>query len=588
MPNPNFFAELKRRNVLRVGAFYAAAGWLLVQIATQVFPFFDIANWVVRLVVVAVIVGFPFALIFSWFYELTPEGLKRESDIAPSASITRSTGKTLDRWIIAVLALAVVVLLADKFVLHKNADAALAKSIAVLPLVNESGDPQQDYFSDGLSEELISALGQVHDLKVIGRNSSFQFRGRQQDDSTAIGLKLGVATLLEGTVRKLGDQVRIVASLINAADGSQLWSQTYDRELKDVFAVQSEIATAVAGALKSTLLGKVAESSDKPPDGNLGAYNALLQGNFYLNRLTEEDCRKAISYYDEAIRLDPRYALAYAGLSFAWRQLASSWLDKVGADAANAKARSAARTALALAPDLDQAHEALGWLLLTADLDVSAAEIEFRQALALAPSAASPKNALSYALAFQGQREAAADLSRQVIALEPLRIGGYLNRARVLTALGHYDEAEATLRKSIELQPTASRQYVYLTTIDLLRGKADAALRDAQREPEGFWRNYALALAQQASGDQAAADAALELLIEHDADAGPFQIAAVYALRKDPDHAFEWLDRAYTDRDSGLTQLLVTPFLLAYKNDPRFAALCVKLKIPAPGADTKP
>ncbi|HEV2606914.1 MAG TPA: hypothetical protein VGT79_02920, partial [Xanthomonadaceae bacterium] len=237
----SLFAELKRRNVLRAATLYAAGAWLLVQVATQVFPFFDIPSWIVRWIVIAAVIGFPFAMVLSWFYELTPEGFKRESEVEENDSIRLSTGRKLDFAIIAVLSVVVVLLLTDRFVVrHDTAmSSVIDKSIAVLPLVNESGDPQQDYFSDGLSEELISAIAQVHDIKVIGRSSSFRFRGKQQDDTASIGAKLGVATLLEGTVRKQGNQVRIVASLVKASDGSELWSQTYDRELKDVFAVQS-------------------------------------------------------------------------------------------------------------------------------------------------------------------------------------------------------------------------------------------------------------------------------------------------------------------------------------------------------------
>jgi TolB-like protein len=312
---PNLFAELRRRNVLRAAALYIGAAWALSQGMAQLLPVFDVPNWVTRWFVIAVIIGFPFAMLFSWFYEWTPRGLRRESEGEQDESIVRQAAKTMDRWIIALLGAAVSLLLADKFVLHKDADLELDKSVAVLPLVNESGDPQQDYFSDGLSEELISALAQVHDLKVIGRGSSFRFRGKQQDDTATIGTKLGVATLLEGSVRKQGNQVRIVASLVKAADGSELWSQVFNRELKDVFAVQSEIATSVAGALKTTLLGKTVKTADKPPSGNLDAYNAMLQGRFYAERRNHADYVKAVDYYQQAIKLDPGYAMAYARLA---------------------------------------------------------------------------------------------------------------------------------------------------------------------------------------------------------------------------------------------------------------------------------
>jgi tetratricopeptide (TPR) repeat protein len=242
---------------------------------------------------------------------------------------------------------------------------------------------------------------------------------------------------------------------------------------------------------------------------------------------------------------------------------------------------------LSLAPNLAEAHEALGWIWLTSDLDFAAAESEFRKAEQLAPEDARPKSALSYLLAAHGQLPAAEEMTRKALALDPLSIPQFLNLVRVLIAQNRYGEAEAAAHKALELQPAAARLHTYLVTIALLRGKPDAALQNAQQEAPGFWKDYALALAKQAQGDHAAADSALQKLINEDAVAGPFQIAAVYGLRKDPDKMFEWLEQAYTQHDSGLTQLLVTPFLLSYKEDPRFTAFCQKLKIPAPAPAAK-
>ena len=334
--------------------------------------------------------------------------------------------------------------------------------------------------------------------------------------------------------------------------------------------------------LKIKLLGAPAKSDAAPSNNNLAAYNALQQGTFYFRLSTEEGTRKATEFYNEAIRLDPRYALAYAQLSAAWRQLAATWLDGAEANEAYAKARSAAQTALSLAPNLAAAHEALGFVLVTPDLDFAAAEAEFRKAEKLAPADAGSKFALSFLFAVQGRLAEAENIMRQTLALDPLGVTRYLNLARILIAGGRYDEAEAALRKAIELQPAAARLHAYLTTLDVLRGNAAAALHDAQLEPKGFWQYYALALAQQAQGDHAAADAALQTLIDNHAVSGPFQIATVYGLRKEPDKMFQWLERAYTEHDPGLTQLLGTPFILNYRDDPRFAALCQKLKVQVP------
>lgn len=319
------FRELRRRNVHRAAVFYAGAAWLLVQVATQVLPFFHIEEWVVRWIVVAAVIGFPFALLLSWFYEWTPQGIKLESQIDRDDRASLQTGnRRFDRIIVVVLSLAVVALLADRLVLHRDGPSsstatATEKSIAVLPLANSTGDPSNDYFSDGVSEELISSLSRLSSLKVIGRTSSFQFRNSDAD-SKAIGEKLGVVYLLEGSVRRSSDRVRIAVALIKSADGANVWSQTYDRELKDIFAVQSEIAASVAGQLQIALLGNNAQavqtpSAATPSNGNVEAYNALLQGNYYFARRTREDFAKAIGSFRDAIRLDPDYALAWARLS---------------------------------------------------------------------------------------------------------------------------------------------------------------------------------------------------------------------------------------------------------------------------------
>ena len=328
----SLFIELKRRNVFRAAAFYAASAWLLVQIATQVFPVFSIPDWVVRAIVLAATIGFPFALLFSWFYEWTPQGIQRESEVAPNESVTRQTGRRLDHWIIATLLLAVVLLL-TRLVLRPNekpagTTAIPEKSVAVLPFANEGGDKGQEYFSDGLADGFITALSQFAGLKVTSRQSAFQFRESKQSAQT-IGAKLGVAHLLEGSVRRAGETVRISAELINASDGSTLWSQHYDRPYKDLFALQDDITQAVATALQARLLegGGAVAQSERPRSGNLAAYTALLQGRFHDAHNTEGEKREAIAQYQAAVKIDPRYAQAWAELSEALTGQASKYLS---------------------------------------------------------------------------------------------------------------------------------------------------------------------------------------------------------------------------------------------------------------------
>ncbi len=573
-----FISELKRRNVLRVAAFYAAAGWLLVQIATQVLPVFEVPTWALRVIVVAVVLGFPFALVFAWFYELTPEGLKRENEVDRSQSIARGTGRKLDRWIIGVLAAAVVALLANQFVTHQGPDdSALSKAVAVLPLANHTGDPNNEYFSDGLSEELISALAQIKELKVVGRTSSFHFKNKNES-SKVIGAALGVGYLLEGSVRESGGHMRIAVSLVKALDGTNVWSQIYDRNLSDIFAVQAEIARSVAGVLKVALLGDSDKTPDAPSNQNVDAYTAYLQGRYYEKRYTATDLRKAIGYYEAAIRGDPHYALAYSALSKSWWALGD--ITGEGVAEANRKARAAAERAVAEDPKSAEGHAALGQILVSVDRDAKGAEAEYRRAAELAPASVEPKIGLASLLANFGQIEEAVELLQQAVRLEPMSTNAHFDLARLLTSLGRYDDAVQSARKAIDLQPGGAGTWEMLARVEAKRGDGEAALKAAVQETDPDWRAYAMALAQQARGDRVAAEAALDALIAGHSDDMSFQIATVYAFRGDADKTFEWLDRAYEQQDPGVMAINDNPFTRELRADPRFIAFRKKVGLP--------
>lgn len=593
----SFLAELKRRNVLRAGVLYAGAIWALAQGLAQLLPLFGNYEWIARWFVIAGIIGFPFWIAFVWFYEFTPQGLKRESEIALNDSVARATGRKLDKWIIAVLTIAVVLLLANTFVWRKGAglrSAAVAnvaavsakipaKSIAVLPRLNESGDTSQDYFSDGLSEELISALGQVRDLKVIGRNSSFQFRGKAQDDTAGIGAKLGVANLLEGTVRKQGDEVRIVASLIKASDGSQLWSQTYDRQLKDVFAMQSDIATSVATALKATLFGQSVETTDKPPSGNLAAYDAMLQGRYYAERRNAGDYAKAVDYYQQAIKLDPDYALAYARLAIA-QQWYNDWVASADERrTVGAQARSNARKAVELAPQSAVALGALGVNQAWTGFDSPAADATLKKAVALDPSNAETLYQLADVTACLGRLDESITMMRKVLTMEPLNASFHFYTGQFLLEQGKLEAAEAELKRAIELQPAAEAFHAYLAIVYLQKEQYDQAMLTAQAEPQATNRRWALTLIYFARGDNARGQAELDDMIRFDAGTAPSNIAMVYAFRGDANAAFAWLERALQARDPGVASIYEQPYLVPkLRNDPRLAVLLRKLGLPTP------
>ncbi len=531
---PSFFAELKRRNVYKVAVAYGVVAWLLMQVASQIFPFFDIPNWVVRLVVLLLIIGFPVALIIAWAFEVTSEGIKRTE--AADAAGQRSRGVA---WIYVVLigvALSVGLFFVGRYTAGHatprpvtqpearpgfQSEAATAipeKSIAVLPLLNESGDPSDEYFSDGLSEELIAALGQIRDLKVIGRSSSFRFKDRKEEPKT-IGEKLGVSTLLEGTVRKQGDKVRIVAELINAADGTELWSRVFDRELKDIFAVQTEIAQAVAASLELTLLG----SRDRT----------------FIGDLSTEQKKEA-------------------------------W----------AAARNDAEKAVAVGPNLAEAHAALGWVRFFTEWKFAEGLAELRRAKELAPANPTANDLLARVLVYLGQIQEDEKLARQAIELDPLAYLARGNLARILLAEGKLDEADGEARKSAELQPTAAGSHRWQVVAAVLRGDGEAALREAQLEPNDGYRRFGLALAHYARGDRPAADAALAEMVARDRNLLAYQIAEVYAWRGETDKAFEWLQISLDNHDTGALSLLIDPLLRGLRGDPRYKSMLEKIGLP--------
>jgi TolB-like protein/Tfp pilus assembly protein PilF len=459
-----------------------------------------------------------------------------------------------------------------------------ATSIAVLPLANEGGDASQQYFSDGISEDLITALAQFPGLKVIGRTSAFLFRN-SKEDSRSIGVKLGVAHLLEGSVRRVGDIVRVSAELIDTADGSTQWSERYDRPYKEIFALQDEITRAVSVNLRGKLLpGEHAPAqSDRPPSGNVEAYNAMLQGWFYQLRRSEPDLRRAIEFHERATALDADYALAWSRLSGAWTTLGSNFLGGAAAQEAYAKAREAANRALALAPDSAAAHLALGGLLENADLNWRDAQREYRRAAVLAPNNGNAAFALAAQAATFGDPGAGARLLRQALSTDPLRASWYNSLSVMLSGMDRLDEAEQAVRRAIELQPATPSPYYQLTVIMVQRGQVEAALASAQRGPPGVWQDIALTLARQIGSDQKAADDTLKTLIDQHGTEAPFQIAQIYALRRDPGAMFTWLDRARASRDGGMRYLLYDPFIGRFTKDERFAPLCRAVGLPVPG-----
>ena len=366
----SFFAELKRRNVYKVAIAYTVVGWLLVQVTTQVFPIFEIPNWALRLIVLAIIIGFPIALVLAWAFEFTPEGIKHTEDV--DLSDKRASKKRT--WIYVTLigaALSAALFFVGRLsVPGSGAFPAIRpeKSIAVLPFENQNRDPDTDYLCDGIPESIINSLSELPKLKVMSRNSVFHYKGKEPD-AQAVGKELKVQTLLTGRVRQRGDSLTIGVELINAQDNSQLWGQQYSRKLADVFAVQEEIAKEVSDKLRLKLTGTEKEQLAKRPTENLKAFQYYMQGRTAAQRRTNADLLASVSYYEKALQEDGKYALAYAGLADAYANL--GYYGSIAPIEGRRKAEEAARKALELDDKLAEAHAALGLTSLGSLLQIS-------------------------------------------------------------------------------------------------------------------------------------------------------------------------------------------------------------------------
>jgi TolB-like protein len=572
----NFFAELKRRNVYKVAVGYGVVGWLVIQVTATIVPALHLPDFLTTAVVVLTLVGFPVALVIAWAFEMTPEGMKRTDEIAPGAALPSWSKRKFATFIVGGVVLAAGLLAYQLLRTPRSTIASKAenKSIAVLPLLNESGDPKDEYFSDGLSEELIAALSHVEELKVIGRSSSFRFKDRKEDSKT-IGEKLGVANLLEGTVRKQGNRVRIVAELINASDGISLWTETFDRELKDIFAVQAEIAAAVAASLKTTLLGPDQASAANSGTKNTEAHDAYLLAHFYFHRHNLEDYRAAVSHYDEAIRLDPEYAFAYAERSEVWTLIGNLTAEAITWQ----NARRDAEKAVAIAPGLAEAHAALGWVRFFVEWKFPEGLRELQRAKELAPTNPTANDLLARVIVYLGKLDEAEKQARQAVELDPLATAPYNNLARVLWYEGKLDEAAAAGRKAAELQPNSASSRRWQVLVAFRRGDGETALRDAQAEPDERYRRFEVAIAQEARRDRPAADAALADLIANNRGLD-YQVAQVYAVRGDKEKALEWLQVSFDHHDTGMLALLVDPLYDTLREEPRFKALVAKMNFP--------
>jgi eukaryotic-like serine/threonine-protein kinase len=462
-------------------------------------------------------------------------------------------------------------------------------SVAVLPFVNRSGSADDEYFSDGLADELLNVLTKIQGLRVIARTSSFLFKN-SNDDAATIGRKLDVATLLEGSVRKAGDRVRISVQLVRASDSSHLWSETYDRTLDDIFAVQDDIAQSVVKELRVKLLGDVSDSGGQTAKAEVAqavkgrghhpeAQRLYLMALHALDRYTREDTVRGIESLKKALDLDPEFAAA-------WRQLGRAYVSQAAQGWSPAaegceRARQALERALTLEPDLAEANVALGWIRMAHDWDFRGAEAAYARALGSEPRNATVLRGAGVLALTLGRIEEAIQLYRRALEQDPLSSATYNNLGIALRAAGRFSEAETAYRKALELAPQRVGTHSVLSLALLAQDPGEEALAEAMREPEEAWRLWALAIIHHAMGDVATSDGYLQDLTQKYGDDTAYQVAEVYAARGDINAALQWLERAHAQRDGGLMDVKTSPYLRSLHGDPRWPGFLAKMGLDA-------
>ena len=584
----NFFAELKRRNVYKVAVAYAVVGWVIAQIATQIFPFLEIPNWVVRLVIVLIAIGFPIALVIAWAFEATPEGIRRTEDVDLNAQ-KRAPKK--HAWIYVVVvgaAFSIGLFFVGRYSVRNIAGAAgaelSAKSIAVLPFDNLSRDPDNAYFAEGVQDEILTRLAKVADLKVISRTSTQRFKSAPSD-LREIAKQLGVMNILEGSVQKANDQVRVNVQLINALTDAHLWADTYDRKLIDIFSVESEIAKTIADTLQAKLSGSEKQMMAAAPTTDTTAYELYHKGRSLWEKRSGDNIPKAIAFYEQAIARDPNYALAYAGLSSAYIIL-PFWAGVDRLDAYS-KAKDAALKALRLDPNLAEAHLALGKVLFFSEIDLPGALREYQRAIELQPNDATAHHWLGNdALSALGRFEEAIAQGKRAVELDPLSPVINTDLGTTFYYAHRYEESAKQLRKTLEIDPTFFYAHFNLGIALQAAGDLSGAITEYEKAKQLGDDTYVPMLCAQAKAYAGDKDAALRMLNDLDKISQHREVvgycrALLYLSLNNKDEALRWLEQGLKERDgSNISWIKVDPLLDPLHGDPRFEALVQKVIAP--------
>jgi TolB-like protein/Tfp pilus assembly protein PilF len=584
----NFFAELRRRNVYKVAVAYMVAGWALSQGIAQVFPVFDVPNWAIRVIVLLIIIGLPIALVLAWAFEITPQGIKRTeaADAMPHAGQQKKHA-----WIYVVVAgglVSIGLFFLGRYTAenaHGDAGAALrSKSIAVLPFESLSEDKSNAYFAEGVQDEILTRLAKVADLKVISRTSTQHFNSAPEN-LPQIAKQLGVANVLEGSVQKVADQVRVNVQLINALTDAHLWAETYDRKLTDIFGVESDIARSIADTLQAKLTGSEKTAMSEKPTENPEAYELYLKGRFFWNKRTGPDLKTACDYFQQAIALDPQYATAYAGL-------AESYLLIPEFNAGFPKdyfpkAKAAAERAIALDESSAQAHAALGLLLCFSDVNFTGAEKEFKRAISLNPNYATAHhwfgNCLLVAL---GRFDEAVSEGQRAVELDPLSLIINADLGSTLTNARRYDQAIAQLQRTLALDNKFAYAHWNLGQAFYFKGDRAAAIAEYEKARSLDDDPVVLGLLGRAYADGRENEKAMDMVRQLETRAKQqfvrgYLIAIVYIGLGEKNKAIDDLEREYINHDNIDTAWIrVDPMLDPSRGDPRFEALAERI-VPA-------
>ena len=605
----SIISELKRRNVFRVALLYTVAGWLILQVADVLFEQLGVPSWAFRLIFGLLLICFPLVLVFSWIFELTSEGIKKEQQITQEQSITQVTGQRMNRVIVTLLILAIVMVIADRLIpesttaptaefastlagdepidtneqTDQSQSRALAKvtdkSIAVLPFVNMSGDVENEYFSDGLTEELLNALVKINDLKVTGRTSSFAFKG-QNADLRDIGKALSVAHILEGSVRKAQNRVRITAQLIKVDDGYHLWSETFDRELDDIFAIQEEIATEVARQLTSTLLGDGGAQLVRLGTANTQAWEAYLRGRYVFERASDDPQAQdeADRLYIQALELDPDFNLAWFGRFnvLSYRQRGGIIPYRQGV----AQMRELADKIVKMAPQMAESHVASG---RTAQVEMHwiKAEAAYKKALMLSPGNTFALEGFANLMMLLGRKDEALEYALEDLERDPLDIRALGSVAFSYSLLGQCNDQRRITERALGLEPDLGRFRGRLgTCLIYTEDKPELAIHALLLEPVVFMRLTGLAIAYHRLGNRSEAQHYLEELIESEGNKATYQFGQIYAQWGETEKALDALEHAWEIRDAGVALLKIDHALDPIRDHPRFIALMEKWENP--------